>query len=333
MAQVMPGATTNITVQVPDGAPPGTMVQFTAPNGQPVQVQIPPGLGPGAQFQIAVPAAPQMQPAAPAGAVVLVDHLLVANCCKPPGYAFAGHVADDVMGAGARPAFASEITYGMLMDNMGCCKNPYQGLQVPVYLSTVDAGNGAIANQQGNFEAARLHFDVVPACQCPCDNTPIQGRVVKAGVAYPLVSHGGPSACPQCIADADMTVNSTTLKGTLYPCCVQPCWDVSFVRPVEGEQGAGMYRWILGPCASGPGRDPVQPFRRMPCCFCPGGAPIGVQTYSMQLPAKNDVPPEVWFAATIFESVVYPYHARGDGGGGDGGGGGGGAARVEEMER
>ena len=80
-------------------------------------------------------------------------------------------------------------------------------------------------------------------------------------------------------------------------------------------------------------RDPVQPFRRMPCCFCPGGAPIGVQTYSMQLPAKNDVPPEVWFAATIFESVVYPYHARGDGGGGDGGGGGGASARVEEMER
>ena len=93
MAQVMPSATTNITVQVPEGAPPGTMVQFTAPNGQPVQVQIPPGLGPGQQFQIAVPAAPQMQPAAPAGPVVLVDHLLVAMCCKPPGYAFAGHVS------------------------------------------------------------------------------------------------------------------------------------------------------------------------------------------------------------------------------------------------
>ena len=61
--------------------------------------------------------------------------------------------------------------------------------------------------------------------------------------------------------------------------------------------------------------------------------PIGLQTYSMQLPAKNDVPPEVWFAAAIFESVVYPYHARGDGGGGDGGGGGGGSVRVEEMER
>ena len=94
MAQVMPGATTNITVQVPDNAPPGTLVQFTAPNGQPVQVQIPPGLAPGAQFQIAVPAAPQAAaPAGPVGPVVLVDHLLVAMCCKPPGYAFAGHVS------------------------------------------------------------------------------------------------------------------------------------------------------------------------------------------------------------------------------------------------
>ena len=194
-----------------------------------------------------------MMPAAPAGPVVLVDHLLVANCGKFPGQAFAGYAADDVMGAGARPAFASEVTFGMLMDNMGCCKNPYQGLEVPVYLSTIDAGNGKITDR--NFEAARLHFDVVPACQCPCDNTPISGRVVKAGVAYPVVSHGGPSACPQCIADADMTVNSTTLKGTLYPCCVQPCCDTPFVRPVEGEPGAGMYRWVLQPCASGPGRD------------------------------------------------------------------------------
>ena len=334
MAQVMAAPSAMMTVQVPEGAPPGTMVQLTAPNGQPVQVQIPPGLGPGQQFTIAVPAAaPQMMmPAAPAGPVVLVDHLLVANCGKFPGQAFAGYAADDVMGAGARPAFASEVTFGMIMDNMGCCKNPYQGLEVPVYLSTIDAGNGKITDR--NFEAARLHFDVVPACQCPCDNTPISGRVVKAGVAYPLVSHGGPSACPQCIADADMTVNSTTLKGTLYPCCAQPCCDTAFTRPVEGEPGAGMYRWVLGPCASGPGRDPVQPFRRMPCCFCPGGKPIGLQTYSMQLPAKNDVPPEVWFAAAIFESVVYPYHQQGDGGGGDGGGGGGGGSvRVEEMER
>ena len=43
----------NLTVQVPAGAPPGALVQFTAPNGQPVQAQIPQGLGPGAQLTIA----------------------------------------------------------------------------------------------------------------------------------------------------------------------------------------------------------------------------------------------------------------------------------------
>ena len=56
MAQVAPELMT-FTVQVPDNAPPGALVQFTAPNGQSVQAQIPPGLGPGAQFTIAVPAA------------------------------------------------------------------------------------------------------------------------------------------------------------------------------------------------------------------------------------------------------------------------------------
>ena len=61
---------------------------------------------------------------------------------------------------------------------------------------------------------------------------------------------------------------------------------------------------VLGPCASGPGRGPVQPFRRMPCCFCPGGAPIGVQTYSIQLPAKNDVPPEASLAVKL-SGVLY----------------------------
>ena len=86
MAQVMPAtasAMTQMTVQVPEGAPPGTMVQLTAPNGQPVQVQIPPGLGPGQQFTIAVPAAQPAAPAGPVGPVVLVDHLLVATCGRP----------------------------------------------------------------------------------------------------------------------------------------------------------------------------------------------------------------------------------------------------------
>ena len=42
-----------------------------------------------------------------------------------------------------------------------------------------------------------------------------------------------------------------------------------------------------------------------------GVAPIGIPTYSMQLPAKNDVPPEVWFAAAGMELTRhrgYPYN-------------------------
>ena len=38
------------------------------------------------------------------------------------------------------------------------------------------------------------------------------------------------------------------------------------------------------------------------------GTPTGSQAYSIRLPAKNALPPEVWFAATIFEMIAYPYH-------------------------
>ena len=82
------------------------------------------------------------QPAAPAGPVVLVDHLVFRGAKCPCGAlkingsdaftsyvpdAFAGYVADDVMGAGARPAFAAEIQHTMLVNNMTCCKHPYEG--------------------------------------------------------------------------------------------------------------------------------------------------------------------------------------------------------------
>ena len=38
------------------------------------------------------------------------------------------------------------------------------------------------------------------------------------------------------------------------------------------------------------------------------GTPTGSQAYSIRLPAKNALPPEVWFAATVFEGIAYPYH-------------------------
>ena len=43
-----------ITVQVPDGAVAGAVLQVQAPNGQLVQAQIPPGVAPGGTFTIAV---------------------------------------------------------------------------------------------------------------------------------------------------------------------------------------------------------------------------------------------------------------------------------------
>jgi hypothetical protein len=325
MASVMHAAPqTMITVQVPDGAPPGTLVQFNDPSGQPIQVQIPPGLGPGAQFTIAVPA-PRAHAPSPSGPVVLVDHLVTVSCNSRGGaHAFAGYVADDVHGAGARPAFALELTYAMIMQNMQgqCCQNPYQGLVIPVYLSSVD-GRGGIADH--TVEAAQLHLDGLPK-PCSC-NAPSSARVLKDGVAYPLVSQGGAACCPTCCPDADMTVGQHTLKGVTFPACMLPFRDVPLYRAVAGEPDAGMHRALFVPGASGPGRSPIQ-HQRMPCCYCPGGPPVAVESHSIKLPrTKDSMPAEVWFASAIFEHVVYPY--RGGGGGGDGGGG----PRAETMAR
>ena len=93
---------------------------------------------------------------------------------------------------------------------------------IPVYLSTIGA-NGRITDR--NFEAAQIHLDEFGMCGY---NKPKTARVIKDGVAYPLVSAGGPSACPHCIPDADMTVGSTTLKGVVHPCV--PFGDISIFR-------------------------------------------------------------------------------------------------------
>lgn len=57
------------------------------------------------------------------------------------------------------------------------------------------------------------------------------------------------------------------------------------------------------------------------------------QTYSIRLPAKNALPPEVWFAATIFEMIAYPYHKLHVSAAGDGWVGFGGAPCGMEMTR
>ena len=113
------------------------------------------------------------------------------------------------------------------------------GLVIPVYLSTIDSGNGSITDR--NFEAAQIHLDDMGMCGY---NKAITARVIKDGVAYPLVSQGGPSGCP-CIPGADMTVGATTLKGAKHP-CPQSCADTSIFHPVEGDPGAGQQKGTKG---------------------------------------------------------------------------------------
>ena len=134
----------NLTVQVPAGAPPGALVQFTAPNGQPVQAQIPQGLGPPRSRSPHCPLrgnrqwAARNQWAAQVRAPCRVAAAITSTgaCSQQSGGdaftgyvadAYAGYVADDVMGAGARPAFAAEIQHTMLVNNMACCKHRYEG--------------------------------------------------------------------------------------------------------------------------------------------------------------------------------------------------------------
>ena len=110
------------------------------------------------------------------------------------------------------------------------------------------------------------------------------------------------------------------------PCC--PCGhsDTRLFRSVQGEAKAGMRRVCLTSEVAmlsnkntrksltlrGSGRDSGVVIN-LQGTFT--GASIamekdvaGKQAYSIRLPAKNALPPEVWFAATIFETIAYPYH-------------------------
>ena len=132
-------------ITVPPNTAPGATLQVTAPNGQPLMVPVPPGHGPGSSFAVRVPGppAPPVQPTpaqnyaalaaanapqpqtaplpTPKGPCLLVDHLDVPgdgfSVLNPlslgvdrGSQAFAGYIADDMDGAGAKPAFAAVIT-------------------------------------------------------------------------------------------------------------------------------------------------------------------------------------------------------------------------------
>ena len=349
-------------ITVPEGCPPGGQIQVTAPNGQPLMVPVPPGHGPGSTFAVRVPGppAPPAQPTpaqnyaalaaanapppqtvplpTPTGPCLLVDHLNRPGDAFIPrlgsmslgadlgGQAFAGYIADDMDGAGAKPAFAAVISTRDWQKHCPMGQDVPQGLVVPIYPSAID--------QKGQIEwtgaaVAELHLDNLqtPCCKC---NEPLSAKVTKDGKTYEIVSESGRCMrlcvcipCQPCVADSDMTLGEGSaqirLKGAkTKPCCDCNRYDTTVFRSVHGEAAAGMHRATLVNDAvrcSKKTRNLVR-HKRHSGVVLGGlgsvdglqGTPTGSQAYSIRLPAKNALPPEVWFAATIFEMIAYPYH-------------------------
>ena len=361
-----PGGTLQVTapngqpfmVQVPPGHGPGSTFAVRvpgppAPPAQPTVVSapgmpVPPQPTPAQNYAaLAAANAPQSQTAplpTPKGPCLLVDHIDVPgdgfSVLNPlslgadrGGQAFAGYIADDMDGAGAKAAFAAEIR-GCRASGVLSGQDVPQGLVVPIYPSAVD--------QKGQIEwtgsaVAELHLDNLqtPCCKC---NEPISAKVTKDGQTYEIVSESGRCMrlcicipCQPCFADSDMTLGEgaaqVRLKGAkTKPCCDCNRKDTTVFRSVEGEAAAGMHRAVLtteagaGSCVGSRGpRELVRhkrhsgvwwrtPLGGLQSEESKNGTPTGSQAYSIRLPAKNALPPEVWFAATVFEGIAYPYH-------------------------
>ena len=353
-------------ITVPPNTAPGATLQVTAPNGQPLMVPVPPGHGPGSSFAVRVPGppAPPVQPTpaqnyaalaaanapqpqtaplpTPKGPCLLVDHIDVPgdgfSALNPMslgvdrgGQAFAGYVADDLDGAGAKPAYAAVIR-GCRASGVLSGQDVPQGLVVPIYPSAVD--------QKGQIEwtgsaVAELHLDNLqtPCCKC---NEPISAKVTKDGQTYEIVSESGRCMrlcvcipCQPCFADSDMTLGEGSAQVRLKGAKTKPCYDcnrkdTTVFRSVQDEAAAGMHRAVLtteaalGSCVGSKGaRDLVRHHRRsgiishsnpLFAVETTEGTPTGSQAYSIRLPANNALPPEVWFAAAVFEGIAYPYH-------------------------
>ena len=332
-----------LMVPVPPGHGPGSTFAVRvppAPPAQPVLVQPPPQPTPAQNYAaLAAANAPQPQTAplpTPKGPCLLVDHIDVPgdgfSALNPMslgvdrgGQAFAGYVADDLDGAGAKPAYAAVIR-GCRASGVLSGQDVPQGLVVPIYPSAVD--------QKGQIEwtgsaVAELHLDNLqtPCCKC---NDPLSAKVTKDGQTYEIVSESGRCMrlcvcipCQPCFADSDMTLGEgaaqVRLKGAkTKPCCDCNRKDTTVFRSVQGEAAAGMHRATLVNEAVGCSkatRKLVRHKRRSGVVLGGLGSVDGIQgtvtgsqAYSIRLPAKNALPPEVWFAATIFEMIAYPYH-------------------------
>ena len=350
-----------LAVQVPPGHGPGSTFAVRvpgppAPPAQPVLVQptvvsapgmpVPPQPTPAQNYAaLAAANAPPTQTAplpTPTGPCLLVDHLNRPGDAFVPrlgsmslgadlgGQAFAGYIADDMDGAGAKPAFAAVISTRDWQKHSPMGQDVPQGLVVPIYPSAID--------QKGQIEwtgaaVAELHLDNLqtPCCKC---NEPISAKVTKDGQTYEIVSESGRCMrlcvcipCQPCFADSDMTLGEgaaqVRLKGAkTKPCCDCNRYDTTVFRSVQGEAAAGMHRATLVNDAvrcSKKTRNLVRhkrhsgvwwrtPLGGLQSEESKNGTPTGSQAYSIRLPAKNALPPEVWFAATVFEGIAYPYH-------------------------
>jgi hypothetical protein len=342
-------------VQVPPGHGPGSTFAVRVPGPpvpppQPVLVQptvvapgmpVPPQPTPAQNYAaLAAANAPPPQTAplpTPKGPCLLVDHLDRPGDAFIPlgsmslgadrgGQAFAGYIADDMDGAGAKPAFAAVISTRDWQKHCPTGQDVPQGLVVPIYPSAID--------QKGQIEwtgaaVAELHLDKVAAPACKC-NDPLSAKVTKDGKTYEIVSESGRCMrlcvcipCQPCFADSDMTLGEgaaqVRLKGAkTKPCCDCNRYDTTVFRSVQGEAAAGMHRATLVNEAVGCSkatRKLVRHKRRSGVVLGGLGSVDGLQgtvtgsqAYSIRLPAKNALPPEVWFAATIFEMIAYPYH-------------------------
>ena len=232
VAPTAPQPQTMLSATVPAGIGPGMPFVIQAPNGENVMVTCPVGASAGQQCQVPYDAPPEIQPVAAEPSVVIaersfqVDHLMIRGC-PPIGEMW-------VMYTDGKADLATEITSKMVLKNMGCCKNPLNGLEIPIYTGTVDK----TGQMQGSRVATMLlefPLCVAPGCHQPMSavvkrdaGSAVLGRLDSTGIAL----------CPQCCEDDPLHVTltgapSVDFAGTTIPCCICPNEDVEIKRPVH----------------------------------------------------------------------------------------------------
>ena len=154
----------------------------------------------------------------------------------------------------------------MVVKNVGCCKNPYNGLTVPIYGGAVDT-----AGKMPESSAPLANMELTsPLCVGPGCKRNMSAVVSRPdGTVLGRFDSKGMALCVTCCADEPLLVTQTggadfKFGGTTMPCCIIcPCSDVHFFRRLNNDASEGMTCYWLQPCASGPSRKPVS-HRRPP---------------------------------------------------------------------